>query len=86
MGLHLLLPVRFFVELVPELPGYVRYVVGIVITVLVGRYAIVALNRYLEKQKQAEAMPDVERRKELKHDGAWRACQEGLPGWNARSI
>ena len=63
----------FFVELVPYLPsygGYVRYVVGIVITVLVGRYAIVALNRYLERQKQAEALPDVERRKELSYDTA----------------
>ena len=63
----------FFVELVPYLPsygGYVRYIVGILITVLVGRYAIVALNRYLERQKAAEAMPDVERRKELSYDAA----------------
>ena len=52
----------FFVELVPYLPsygGYVRYIVGIVVTVLVGRQAIVALNRYLEKQKLAEQLPDV---------------------------
>jgi predicted RNA-binding Zn-ribbon protein involved in translation (DUF1610 family) len=63
----------FFVELVPYIPsygGWVRYVVGIVLTVLVGRYAIVALGRYLERQKQAEAMPDVERRKELSYDVA----------------
>ena len=74
----------FFVELVPYLPsygGYVRYVVGIVITVLVGRYAIVALNRYLEKQKQAEAMPDVERRKELSYDTALaRLAKKVCPG------
>lgn len=63
----------FFVELVPYLPsygGYVRYVVGIAITALVGRYAIVALNRYLERQKQAESLPDQERRKELGYDVA----------------
>ncbi len=63
----------FFVELVPYLPsygGYVRYAVGIVITVLVGRYAILALNRYLEKQKLAEQMPDVQRREELSYDTA----------------
>ena len=74
----------FFVELVPYLPsygGYVRYVVGIVITVLVGRYAIVALNSYLEKQKQAEAMPDVERRKELSYDTALaRLAKKVCPG------
>ena len=74
----------FFVELVPYLPsygGYVRYVVGIVITVLVGRSAIVALNRYLEKQKQAEAMPDVERRKELSYDTALaRLAKKVCPG------
>jgi hypothetical protein len=60
----------FFVELVPYLPsygGYVRYIVGIVITALVGRYAILALNRYLERQKQAETLPDAQRRQELSY-------------------
>lgn len=74
----------FFVELVPYLPsygGYVRYVVGIVITALVGRQAIISLNRYLEKQKLAEAMPDVERRKELSYDTALaRLAKKVCPG------
>jgi predicted RNA-binding Zn-ribbon protein involved in translation (DUF1610 family) len=63
----------FFVELVPYLPsygGYVRYVVGIVVTVLVGRQAIVSLNRYLERQKLAEQLPDAQRREELSYDTA----------------
>ncbi|MBS1159421.1 MAG: hypothetical protein H6R15_1840 [Proteobacteria bacterium] len=74
----------FFVELVPYLPsygGYVRYAVGIVITVLVGRYAIIALNRYREKQKLAEMLPDVERRKELSYDTALaRLAKKVCPG------
>ncbi len=74
----------FFVELVPYLPsygGYVRYMVGIVITVLVGRYAIIALNRYLERQKLAEALPDAERRKELSYDTALaRLAKKVCPG------
>ena len=74
----------FFVELVPYLPsygGYVRYVVGIAITVLVGRYAILALNRYLERQKQAESLPDQERRKELSYDVALaRLAKNVCPG------
>lgn len=63
----------FFVELVPYLPsygGYVRYLVGIVITVLGGRYAIQALKRYLALQNQAEQLPDAERRKDLSYDVA----------------
>jgi hypothetical protein len=74
----------FFVELVPYLPsygGYVRYLVGIVITVLVGRYAILALNRYLERQKQAEALPDAQRREELSYDVALARLAKGVcPG------
>ena len=63
----------FFVELVPYLPdygGYVRYIVGIVVTVLLGRYAIIALNRYLEKQKLQESLPEEQRREELSYDVA----------------
>ena len=74
----------FFVELVPYLPsygGYVRYVVGIVITVLVGRQAIVSLNRYLEKQKLAEQLPDAQRREELSYDTALTRLSKGVcPG------
>lgn len=61
----------FFVELVPYIPsygGWIRYLVGIVVTVLVGRYAILALNRYLARQKESEARPDRERRQELSYD------------------
>jgi len=74
----------FFVELVPYLPdygGYVRYAVGILVTVLVGRQAILALNRYLERQKLAEARPDVERRHELAYDVALARLAKGVcPG------
>ena len=74
----------FFVELVPYLPsygGYVRYVVGIVVTVLVGRQAIVSLNRYLEKQKLAEQLPDAQRREELSYDTALSRLAKGVcPG------
>ena len=63
----------FFVELVPYLPsygGYVRYIVGIVLTVIGGRYAIQALQRYLERQKLAEAQPAQTRQRELDYDQA----------------
>lgn len=74
----------FFVELVPYLPsygGYVRYIVGIVVTVLVGRYAVVALNRYLARQKAAEQLPDAQRRDELSYDVALaRLSKKVCPG------
>jgi hypothetical protein len=74
----------FFVELVPYLPsygGYVRYIVGIVVTALVGRQAIVSLNRYLERQKAAEQLPDAQRREELSYDTALARLAKGVcPG------
>lgn len=74
----------FFVELVPYLPsygGYVRYVVGILLTVIVGRQAILGLQRYLERQRVAEAMPDTQRRENLGYDIALARMGKGVcPG------
>ena len=74
----------FFIELVPYLPsygGYVRYLVGIVLTLVGGHYAIGALQRYLERQKAAEALSEVERRQDISYDVAHERLNKGIcPG------
>jgi len=63
----------FFFELVPYLPsygGYVRFIAGIVLTVVAGRYAIAWLQGYRARQKLAEALPDAERRQGMRYDVA----------------
>lgn len=74
----------FFVELVPYLPsygGYVRYLVGIVLTVVIGRQAIISLNKYLEKQRLTETMPEAERRETMSYDTALaRLAKNVCPG------
>lgn len=74
----------FFFELVPYLPsygGYVRYIVGIVLTVLAGRYAIAWLQDYLARQKHAEALPDAERRQGMRYDVVQARLAKGVcPG------
>ncbi|MEZ0209381.1 MAG: serine endopeptidase [Methylophilus sp.] len=74
----------FFVELVPYLPdygGYVRYTVGILLTVVGGKYAIAALQQYLQQQKLAESQPEFLRREELGYDTALaRLAKSVCPG------
>jgi hypothetical protein len=74
----------FFVELVPYLPsygGYVRYIVGILLTILIGIYAIRALQGYLDRQRSAEEKPEEERRKDLSYDVAQaRLAKKVCPG------
>ncbi len=74
----------FFVELVPYLPsygGYVHYGVGLVVTVLLGRYTILSLRRHMALQKAAELLPDQNRRHELDYDTALaRLAKARCPG------
>lgn len=63
----------FFVELVPYLPsygGYVRYGVGIILTFFGGRYAIVAMNHYLQRKKVEEEISRNQRQLQLNYEQA----------------
>jgi hypothetical protein len=71
----------FFVELVPYLPtfgGYMRYGVGIVLTVLGGRYAIRWLQAWLARQKAIEALPEQQRKTGMRYDLVMGHIAKGL--------
>lgn len=65
----------FFVELVPYLPsmgGYVRYLVGLAITLVAGHYGIRWMQDYLQRRQEEERRTEAERRATLDHEEALR--------------
>lgn len=71
----------FFFELVPYLPsygGYVRYLVGIALTVVGGRYAIRWLQAWLARQKAMEALPEQQRKTGMRYDYVMGHIGKGL--------
>jgi len=65
----------FFVELVPYLPsygGYIRYSVGIIMTLGAGYFLINNMRSYLERRAAVERQAEEERRKLVSHDEAFK--------------
>ena len=80
----------FFVELVPYLPeygGYVRYAVGILLTLVLGHYGIKGMRAYLKAREADETRSEPERIKSVEYDEALRklaaracpGCDRTLP-------
>ena len=79
----------FFVELVPYLPsygGYVRHVVGIVLTVVAGVYLIRAMQRYLAAKQAEQQLPQGDRRSEIRYEQALEQMRKNVCPSCERSV
>jgi len=80
----------FFVELVPYLPSfgaYIRYGVGALLTLVVGRSLISWLNAYLLRKQREQAAPQEQRQSQIRYEKSLQAlgrnqcpsCERSIP-------
>jgi hypothetical protein len=72
-GFVLFALMAFFVELVPYLPsygGYVRSIVGVIASIVVGRWAIVWMQHYIARREADEKKSELTRRQALRSEDA----------------
>ncbi|PCH77015.1 MAG: hypothetical protein COB98_04655 [Flavobacteriaceae bacterium] len=71
----------FFVGLIPYLPsygGYIRYSVGIILSVLFGIYALNKIKEFIERKKRELKAPTTERAKKVQTDTAEKALDDHM--------